>query len=58
MKLKETMAKHWGSNESGVLTFCDRGASEVYKGSDRGVDNSEVGSEGQYKKFDWGVSQS
>ena len=52
------MAKHWtGSNENGVLTFCDRGASEVYKGSDRGVDNSEVGSEGQYKKFDWGVSQ-
>ena len=51
------MGKHWGSNESGVLTFCDRGAREVYKGSDRGVDNSAVGSEGQCKKFDWGVSQ-
>ena len=51
------MAKYWSSNESGVLTFYDRGANQVYKGSDRGVDNSAVGSEGQYKKFDWGVSQ-
>ena len=49
---------HGKALEFDVLTFCDRGASQVYKGSDRGVDNSAVGSEGQYKKFDWGVSQS